>query len=221
MIATKFFALTLRAFQPDRAWRAPPPWPRSSKARKKKAAFAASGGRTVSAAAKDFRKSSPGMNQKYKLNLKGQYTPGPDMQRLDVAHHPGSRRRTAGQHRRLSGQRASDFRRPERQTLQRHDLRQDSSRTSPNPKENFTPSPPADTHVAFATAVVGVQYNSQMVKGNDIPRRLSDVLNPKWKGKIASTPVCRRAQGVRHAGLPRPRKDDRLHQAGCPNRSPG
>jgi ABC-type Fe3+ transport system substrate-binding protein len=46
---------------------------------------------------------------------------------------------------------------------------------------------------------VGVIYNSDMVKGNDIPKKLSDALNPKWKGKIASTPY---AAGLREFAMP-------------------
>ncbi len=46
---------------------------------------------------------------------------------------------------------------------------------------------------------MGIQYNSNLVKGNDIPRRMADVLNPKWKGKIASTPY---AAGLREFATP-------------------
>jgi ABC-type Fe3+ transport system substrate-binding protein len=51
----------------------------------------------------------------------------------------------------------------------------------------------------FATAVVGILYNSDLVKGDDVPRRLEDVLKPKWKGKIASTPY---AAGMRELAMP-------------------
>ncbi|HKY09055.1 MAG TPA: extracellular solute-binding protein [Candidatus Binatia bacterium] len=40
------------------------------------------------------------------------------------------------------------------------------------------------------TRTPGFTYNSNMVVGNDIPQRVEDVLNPKWKGKIASTPYA-------------------------------
>jgi iron(III) transport system substrate-binding protein len=40
------------------------------------------------------------------------------------------------------------------------------------------------------TRTPGFTYNSKMVAGNDIPQRVEDVLNPKWKGKIASTPYA-------------------------------
>lgn len=40
------------------------------------------------------------------------------------------------------------------------------------------------------TRTPGFTYNSKMVVGNDIPQRVEDALNPKWKGKIASTPYA-------------------------------
>lgn len=40
------------------------------------------------------------------------------------------------------------------------------------------------------TRTPGFTYNSKMVVGKDIPQRVEDVLNPIWKGKIASTPYA-------------------------------
>ena len=40
------------------------------------------------------------------------------------------------------------------------------------------------------TRTPGFTYNSKLVVGNDIPQRVEDVLNPKWRGKIASTPYA-------------------------------
>jgi iron(III) transport system substrate-binding protein len=40
------------------------------------------------------------------------------------------------------------------------------------------------------TRTPGFTYNSKLVAGNDIPQRVEDVLNPKWRGKIASTPYA-------------------------------
>jgi iron(III) transport system substrate-binding protein len=63
----------------------------------------------------------------------------------------------------------------------------------------FDPISPDGTHMAVATAVVGIEYNTNIVKGADIPKKLTDVLNPKWKGKIASTPY---AAGMRELAMP-------------------
>ncbi len=36
----------------------------------------------------------------------------------------------------------------------------------------------------------GVTYNTKLVPKSEVPRRLDDLLNSKWKGKIASTPYA-------------------------------
>ena len=40
------------------------------------------------------------------------------------------------------------------------------------------------------TRTPGFSYNSKMVGAKELPQRVEDVLNPKWKGKIASTPYA-------------------------------
>jgi iron(III) transport system substrate-binding protein len=42
--------------------------------------------------------------------------------------------------------------------------------------------------VEFATRVPGVTYNTDRVKGSDVPTSLQDLLQPRYKGRIASTP---------------------------------
>ncbi|MEE2955715.1 MAG: ABC transporter substrate-binding protein [Pseudomonadota bacterium] len=42
--------------------------------------------------------------------------------------------------------------------------------------------------VAIASRVVGIVYNTNLIKGSDIPYSIEDVMNPKWKGQIAITP---------------------------------
>jgi iron(III) transport system substrate-binding protein len=54
----------------------------------------------------------------------------------------------------------------------------------------FDPVAPEGVAVAFASSVVGITYNTTLVKPADIPRHLDDLLDPKWKGKIASTPYA-------------------------------
>ena len=46
---------------------------------------------------------------------------------------------------------------------------------------------PEGAAVMIASRVGGVTYNSNLVKGDDIPDSMEDVFKPKWKGKIAST----------------------------------
>lgn len=47
---------------------------------------------------------------------------------------------------------------------------------------------PEGVGVAVVSRVVGIVYNKNLVKGDDIPTSIEDVLNPKWKGQIATTP---------------------------------
>jgi iron(III) transport system substrate-binding protein len=145
-----------------------------------------------------FKEILEGMNRKYKLELKGQYTPGPDMQRLMLRVIQEA----------AAGQPAStDVYMGNAQAI--HDGLKANAlapmgfaafiENKPKPEGKFNAIAAEGTHVAVATAVVGIQYNSQVVKGNDIPRRMEDVLNPKWKGKIASTPY---AAGLREFATP-------------------
>jgi iron(III) transport system substrate-binding protein len=139
-----------------------------------------------------------GMNKKYGLNLKGQFTPGPDMQALMV--------RIAQEA--AAGQPAStDLYMGNAQALL-EGLKQQALKPvewgaiidrRPPKEAGFDPIAADGTHIAVATAVVGIEYNTNFVKGADIPKRLTDVLNPKWKGKIASTPY---AAGMRELAMP-------------------
>jgi iron(III) transport system substrate-binding protein len=59
-----------------------------------------------------------------------------------------------------------------------------------DPEGEFDPVAPDGAAVAFASSVVGITYNTNLVKPADVPHRLNDLLDPKWKGKIASTPYA-------------------------------
>ena len=39
-------------------------------------------------------------------------------------------------------------------------------------------------------ARIGFTYNTNLVAVNEVPQKVEDMLNPKWKGKIASTPYA-------------------------------
>lgn len=130
-----------------------------------------------------------GMNKKYGTNLKGQFTPGPDMQRLMLrisqevaAGQPASTDVYLGNSQAMLQATKSNVLKPfEWAKILPRKLGSEGS---------FQPIASDNTYLAFGTTVVGVQYNTDMVKGADIPRKLEDVLNPKWKGKIASTPYA-------------------------------
>lgn len=138
------------------------------------------------------------INKKYGLNLKAQFTPGPDMQRLMLriiqeaaAGQPASTDVYLGNSQAMLQASKDKVLKPVEwgKILER----------KLSPEGSFQPIAPDNTYVAFATTVVGIQYNTNLVKGADIPRSLNDVLNPKWKGKIASTPY---AAGMREFAMP-------------------
>jgi ABC-type Fe3+ transport system substrate-binding protein len=56
---------------------------------------------------------------------------------------------------------------------------------------------PDGRSLAKSTQIKGIWYNTNLVKGNDIPVRTTDILNPKWKGLISTTPYV---AGFREAG---------------------
>jgi ABC-type Fe3+ transport system substrate-binding protein len=139
-----------------------------------------------------------GMNKRYGLNLKSQFTPGPDMQRLMLRV---AQEAAAGQPASTDlymGNSQAIFDAMKANVLKPIDWTAILPRKLPT-EQGFDPIAPEGVAIAFATTVVGVLYNSDLVKGNDIPRRLEDVLNPKWKGKIASTPY---AAGFRELAMP-------------------
>ena len=145
-----------------------------------------------------FNEFLAGVNKKYGLNLKGQFTPGPDMQALMVrivqeaaAGQPASTDLYMGNAQAL-------LEALKNQALKPMDWSAIVDRRPPK-EAGFDAIAADGTHLAVATAVVGIEYNSDIVKGADIPKRLEDALNPKWKGKIASTPY---AAGMRELAMP-------------------
>jgi iron(III) transport system substrate-binding protein len=66
--------------------------------------------------------------------------------------------------------------------------------------------------VKVSSRLVGVPYNTNLVKGDDVPQQLSDVLNPKWKGKIASTSYAAMLPHVASPKMVGPEKMDAFVQ---------
>ena len=44
--------------------------------------------------------------------------------------------------------------------------------------------------VRVITGIPGIEYNTNIVKGDMIPKTMQDVLKPEWKGKFATTPYA-------------------------------
>lgn len=138
------------------------------------------------------------MNKKYGTNLKAQFTPGPSMTRMIAkltremkAGQPSSTDVVYGNAGGvLKGSKIGLFR----------PMNWMSYLSRPMIKEKgFDPVGPGGTALATGSTLVGVVYNSDIIKGDDIPHSLADTLKPKWKGKIASTPY---AAGMREFAMP-------------------
>jgi len=138
------------------------------------------------------------MNKRYRLNIKSEFTLGPNMQRMMgklarevAAGQPASSDIYFGNAEGfLHAYKSKVLRAYDWSTILERPL---------GSEPGFSPIAPGGTGIAFASTLVGVTYNSDLVKGDDIPKRLSDVLKPKWKGKIASTPY---AAGMREFAMP-------------------
>jgi len=197
MLATKLFALMIAVFILAAQARAAT-LAEVIEGAKKEGSIRGQWGQNSFGGSEGFQEILAGMNKKYKLNLKGQYTPGPDMQRLMLrviqeaaAGQPASTDVYLGNSQAIfDGLKANLF---------ANTTYDKFIENKPKPEGKFHAIAPAGTHVAFATTVVGIQYNANLVKGSDVPRRMADVLNPKWKGKIASTPY---AAGLREFATP-------------------
>jgi ABC-type Fe3+ transport system substrate-binding protein len=138
------------------------------------------------------------MNKKYGLNLQPSFTPGSNMQGMMAKI---TRELAAGQPSSSDvyfGNSQSMLQAMENQPLMPTDWRALIERKF-LPEPGFDPVVSGNIGVALASTLVGVIYNSNLVKGNDIPRKLDDLMNPKWKGKIASTPY---AAGFREFAMP-------------------
>jgi ABC-type Fe3+ transport system substrate-binding protein len=61
----------------------------------------------------------------------------------------------------------------------------DYTKLSPRITQDFIA--PRNIGVEIGTLLAGITYNTNLLSPIEAPKRLEDVLNPKWKGKIAST----------------------------------
>ena len=165
---------------------------------KKETTFRAQWGADTLDGGPRLKKIIAAMNKKYGLNLQPSFTPGANMQGMMAKI---TRELAAGQPASSDvyfGNPQSMLQAMENQPLMPMDWRALLERKF-LPEPGFDPVVPGNIGVAMASTLVGVIYNSNLVKGNDIPRKLEDLMNPKWKGKIASTPY---AAGFREFAMP-------------------
>jgi ABC-type Fe3+ transport system substrate-binding protein len=147
---------------------------------------------------KGFKHIVAAMNKKYGLNIEAKFTPGPSMTRMiakitrevkagqpsstDVVWNNSGGALKSGQ---VGIMRKMNW----LAYLDRQPIKWDG----------FDPIAPGGIGLASAGSLVGIMYNSELVKGDDIPQSFEDVFKPKFKGKIASTPY---AAGMREFGMP-------------------
>jgi iron(III) transport system substrate-binding protein len=138
------------------------------------------------------------MNKKYGLSIQPSFTPGPNMQGMMTKI---AREKAAGQPASSDvyfGNPQSMLQASKADVLEPMDWRAFLERPLKS-DAGFDPIVSGNIGIAMASTLVGVIYNSDRVKGDDIPKKLADALNPKWKGKIASTPY---AAGLREFAMP-------------------
>ena len=120
-------------------------------------------------------------NKMYGLNVRFNFTPGPTMTEM-----AGKVTQEAAAGRKASTDILVGTESHFGDLLGRHVLEEyDYTRLSPRIKKDFVAV--KNIGVEFYTIVPGITYNTNFVRPGEVPRRLEDVLHPKWKGKIAST----------------------------------
>ena len=135
------------------------------------------------------RKMVAAMNKRYGTDLKLRFTPGPSFPRMTAkllqehaAGQPSSSDILLGSSNHISQGTAKGM-------LMQLDW--EGLLERPNPKDaNINRTAPKGAGVGIASRVVGISYNSRLVKPADVPKSMEDVFNPKFKGKIASTPYA-------------------------------
>ena len=127
------------------------------------------------------------MNKRYGTNVKLQYTPGPD---FPTMLNKISQEKAAGllSSTDISLMAASHTAEGLKTgLLRKFDWGSILERPAPS-DASINRVAPEGVAVMIASRVIGITYNTNLVKGEDIPSSMEDVFKPKWKGKIVSTP---------------------------------
>ncbi len=129
------------------------------------------------------------MNKMYGTNLRLQFTPGPDFPTMlnKITQEKAAGVPSSTDINLMTSNHVSEG--TKNGVLRKMDWGSILERPGP-PDANVNRIAPEATAVMIASRVVGITYNSNLVKGDDIPDNMEDVFKPKWKGKIASTPFA-------------------------------
>jgi ABC-type Fe3+ transport system substrate-binding protein len=183
-VARVFWLLTLLFWAPLSRAAEAPALARLIEAAKAEKEFTLLGGGGVWGDANAQRMLESGFNKKYDLNIRFKFVPGPAM--------PDLARRIADEYK--AGQKAASdmYLGSESHFVE---LSRSDALTRFNWREAFPNIPAAMVELdgrllREATRYIGISYNRQAVAEKELPRRLEDLLNPKWKGKMASTPYA-------------------------------
>lgn len=121
------------------------------------------------------------LNQMYGTNIKINFTPGPSMTDMagKVTQELAAGRKASTDI--LLGTESHYSALLNRNVLEEYDY----AKLSPRITKEIVAY--RNMGVEIYSTISAVNYNTQLVSPAELPRRLEDVLNPKWKGKIAST----------------------------------
>lgn len=136
-----------------------------------------------------LRKIIAAMNQRYGTNVKLQFTPGPNFPKMlnKITQEKAAGLPSSTDVNMMTSGHASRG----AQTGLLRKMNWDALLERPAPPDANVKRVATGGHsVMIASRIVGITYNTNLVKGSDIPDSMEDVFKPKWKGKIASTPFA-------------------------------
>ena len=134
------------------------------------------------------------MNKRYGTNIKLRFTPGPTFAKMinKIMQENAAGRPSSTDVNLMTSNHAN---RGEKRGVFRK-LDWESILERPAPRGAIVNRiAPGGYAVMIAAGIVGITYNTNLVKRDDIPASMEDVFKPKWKGKIGSTPY---ATGLHH-----------------------
>jgi len=127
------------------------------------------------------------MNKRYGTNVKLQYTPGPDFPTMfnKITQEKAAGLPSSTDINLMAASHTAEGLKTG--LLRKLDWGAILERAAPS-DANVNRVAPEGVAVMIASRVIGLTYNTNLVKGEDIPASMEDVFKPKWKGKIVSTP---------------------------------
>jgi iron(III) transport system substrate-binding protein len=141
-------------------------------------------GETTLGGSKGAKRFEALFNQMYGSNIRINFTPGPSMPDIAgrVTQELAAGRKAATDV--LIGSEGIYASLVDRRVLEEYDY----TRLSPRIRKELVA--PRDIGVEILSLLPGITYNTTLIPPSEVPKKLEDTLNPKWKGRIASTPYA-------------------------------